>query len=228
MTTPPVIGANIHASDDDPDETSPSSPPANPLTCVFVPVIAAAIPLEQRLRCPNDTRRRPCHHHDQTLSSSASRPGPGPGPGPTTTSPPHPRRSAATARRCFTSSASSTPRDGTGRPAPASCITRLSRFPLELGTTSADLPGLAMRRISRRRSPLPSSATGEEPAHALDNECVVLQLRQPRHGDRADHPGAADAHGERAAVGGEQTGIEAVALLEGALREPVLPAGHEN
>jgi len=31
MTTPPVIGANIHASYDDPDETSPSSPPADPL-----------------------------------------------------------------------------------------------------------------------------------------------------------------------------------------------------
>jgi len=30
MTTPPVIGANIDASDDDPDETPPSSPPTNP------------------------------------------------------------------------------------------------------------------------------------------------------------------------------------------------------
>src|SRR5450830_666647 len=58
MTTPPVIGANIQASDDDPDETSPSSPPADPLTCTFAPVIAAAIPPEQRLRCPNNTRRR--------------------------------------------------------------------------------------------------------------------------------------------------------------------------
>src|SRR5665647_3247540 len=111
MTTPPVIGANIHAGDDDPDETSPSSTLANSLTCTFVPVIAAAIPLEQRLRCPNDTRRRPCQHHDQTLSSSAS----SPGPGPTTTTPPH-RRSAATARHYSTSSASSTPKGGTGRP----------------------------------------------------------------------------------------------------------------
>ena len=41
MTTPPVIGANINASDDDPDETSPSSPPTNLLTCTFAPVIAA-------------------------------------------------------------------------------------------------------------------------------------------------------------------------------------------
>src|SRR5450830_115467 len=112
MTTPPVIGANIHASDDDPDETSPSSTPADPLTCAVAPVIAAAMPPEQRLGCPNDTRRRPCLHHDQTRSSSAS------GPGPTTT-PPHPRRSAATARHCSTSSASSTPKGGTERPAPA-------------------------------------------------------------------------------------------------------------
>src|SRR5450756_1693363 len=45
MTTPPVIGANLDTSDDDPDETSPSSPPTNPLTCTFAPIIAAAIPL---------------------------------------------------------------------------------------------------------------------------------------------------------------------------------------
>src|SRR5450830_1783712 len=118
MTTPPVIGANIHAGYDDPDETPPSSPPTDPLTCTFAPVIAAAMPPGQRLGCPNDTRRRPCQHHDQTRSSSASSPGPGP-----TTTTPHPRRSAATARHCFTSSASSTPKGGTGQPATASCVT---------------------------------------------------------------------------------------------------------
>ena len=55
---------------------------------------------------------------------------------------------------------------------------------------------------------------GEEQFQLLDDERVVLQLRQSRDADRADHAHGADDHREHAAVGRLAVQVETGILLE--------------
>src|SRR5215469_6540171 len=68
---------------------------------------------------------------------------------------------------------------------------------------------------------LPTASVLHELAQYAHEELVILRLRQPGHGDGADHTNASDDDRKRAAVRSIARGIEQRVLFDGAPLAPV-------